>query len=676
MRYATAACGRRLRSRVEFAEQCIVVPEGPYQGEHWRSHFQPFTYHVLHLMDSAGFRKFRFTGCVQSGKTFLVVINVLWHLFERNETVIYGVPDIHETGADKWREELLPVIDASPQMRQFLPRQGRGSKGGIPTAIKFTNGATLRFMGAGGGDHRRSHYTAPVVVKTEVDRYDIATESSRESSPVEQMEARTEAFNERAFSYEECTVTTASGRIFTELERSTRTRLCVPCVGCGEYVFPTRENFVGHEDAPNVHEAKTLGAFQCCACKTLWSEEDRRCMVTVENILPLHGEQTARIHEGGGVIVEGEIPQTDRLGVAWNAFHNLFWSTGKIAADEWNALYAANRHEADKKRRQFAWAIPAEPDEFALNALTVAEMKERTCSHSLRQVPPNTRWLSAGVDCRQTELHFVVRSWTLEGETVQAYITDIGTFHVDSRNLGVRAGLLAALVGLRERLRAGYRDSDGKTYKPGWTLIDIGWQERIVWEFLVDCALKNIRGFMPILGRGQSQPKGKGSYVQPDKITKGKIDWIGEQCYIRVSEHYRDLFHAQGIAAPAYFVFANSDVWKSFLRDGYKTPKGQPGALFTFQAETKEERDVLNLYENQIRAEKVEQKVVQGRGVVEVWKNDSRRPNHLGDADYYACVAANILGVRVAVKSRRYVVEETVRREPLTMPDGRAFMEV
>ena len=34
------------------------------------------------------------------------------------------------------------------------------------------NGATLRFMGAGGGDHRRSHYTAPVVVKTEVDRYD------------------------------------------------------------------------------------------------------------------------------------------------------------------------------------------------------------------------------------------------------------------------------------------------------------------------------------------------------------------------------------------------------------------------------------------------------------------------------------------------------------------------
>jgi hypothetical protein len=70
-RFAGKAKGRRLLSRVEFAEKHIVLPEGPYEGEHWRPHFQPYTYHVLHLMDTDGFRKYRFTGCVQSGKTFI-----------------------------------------------------------------------------------------------------------------------------------------------------------------------------------------------------------------------------------------------------------------------------------------------------------------------------------------------------------------------------------------------------------------------------------------------------------------------------------------------------------------------------------------------------------------------------------------------------------------------------
>jgi len=223
------ARGRRLRSRVEFAKQVIVLPEGPHENEHWRPHFQPYAYHVLHLMDTLGFRKFRGTGCVQSGKTFtLDVIPLAWHIRERKENVIFGLPEM-DMAETKFLEEILPVFEASPELRWLLPKKGRGSRGGFATLIKFTNGCSLKFMGGSGKDSRRSGATAPVVIKTEVDRYDQTTEASRETTAVEQMEARTEAFDDRMFSYEECTVTTQDGRIWSEFNAGTGTDLYTQC---------------------------------------------------------------------------------------------------------------------------------------------------------------------------------------------------------------------------------------------------------------------------------------------------------------------------------------------------------------------------------------------------------------------------------------------------------------
>ena len=100
-------------------------------------------------------------------------------------------------------------------------------------------------------------------------------------------------------------------------------------------------------------------------------------MVTVANMLPLHRGQTASLDDQGNVVIDGDVPKTDRLGVSWNAFHNRFWSTKKIAEDEWNALFSKHPDEADLKRRQFAWALPAEPEEFELMPLTIAILSNR-----------------------------------------------------------------------------------------------------------------------------------------------------------------------------------------------------------------------------------------------------------------------------------------------------------
>jgi len=645
-RFSSLARGQRIRSRVTFARECIVLSEGPHEGEHWRPHFQPYSYHLLNLMDSSGYRKFRFTGCVQSGKTLVGVINVLWHLLERRETLVFGVPEMG-TAEDKWMEELLPIIQASQELRQYLPLHGRASDGGFNQRIQFRNGASLRFMSSTGKDHRRSHFTAPVFFGTEVDRYDTAAEISRESSPIEQMNARTEAFGDRAFSYEECTVTTEDGRIWSEYLRGTQTQLHVTCPHCSNVVLPDREHLVGVDDAADIEVAATEGAFCCPHCGVVWSDEDRRSTLHVDRLIPRN------CNEG----------KTDTLSFRWTAFHNKFWTTKKIATDEWQALFSPDPDEADLKRRQFVWTLPAEPDEFSIVPLTINDVYTRGAL-TRGVVPPGTKWLSLGADVRQTELHYVVRAWSSdEAGIMQGRAIDFDILPVDTQSLGVRDAIITALANLRENIvTRGYRDADGIEYPVNIKMVDAGWMEEVIWSFICDCDEKRIPGWYPIIGRGQSEPPGKGSYSHPTSTNPdGPVLWIGEQFHVRKSTKYK-----------MPFIMANSDEWKSFVHDGYATPEGRNGALTHFDPVTTAEKRLLRTYSRHVVAEERIRKVVPRRGPVEVWIDNSKKPNHFFDCDYYSCVAGYLAGVRIATRER-FVVQRNSKKKPITMPDGQPF---
>src|SRR5678816_4563381 len=132
----------------------------------------------------------------QSGKTLACfVIPLLYHLFELGETVICGLPDM-DMAADKWREDILPVIERS-RYRQLLPSSGGGSRGGRVETIQFANGATLKYMSGGGSDKSRAGFTSRVVVITETDGMDQSGGRSRESDKITQLEARTRAYGSR-----------------------------------------------------------------------------------------------------------------------------------------------------------------------------------------------------------------------------------------------------------------------------------------------------------------------------------------------------------------------------------------------------------------------------------------------------------------------------------------------
>ncbi|MCC7336838.1 MAG: phage terminase large subunit family protein [Pirellulaceae bacterium] len=235
---------RRLRTMRQFAEDEIVLPSGPFAGSRFRVHRQPYTGLWFDQVDSGQFSRFVATGPTQSGKTIACfVIPLLYHLFEYGETVICGLPDM-DMATDKWREDLLPIIERS-KYRDQLPKQGSGSRGGLVQSLQFRNGATLKFMSGGGGDKSRAAFTSRVVVITETDGRNEPGRNSRESDKISQLIARTRAFGHRSRIYMECTVSTETGRTWQEYTRGTCSHIVLPCPLCNAWVSPEREHLVG-----------------------------------------------------------------------------------------------------------------------------------------------------------------------------------------------------------------------------------------------------------------------------------------------------------------------------------------------------------------------------------------------------------------------------------------------
>jgi len=564
-------------------------------------------------------------------------------------------------------EEIKPVFEASPELRWMLPQSGRGSKGGFATLIKMRNGTTLKFMGGSGKDSRRSGATAPVVIKTEVDRYDSTTEASRETTAVEQMEARTDAFGDQSFSYEECTVTDETGRIWSEWLLGTGTELYCQCPGCKEWQLPDRESLAGIEDCRDVLEAADAGRFACRSCGVVWDERDRQYMLAIDRLLPVHRGQVVTTGRGGKPVIEGDMPRTDRLSIRWNAFLNRFWSTAVISKAEWSALYSKHPDEMDLKRRQFAWATPSEPKEFDLVPLTLGEVYARTSGTGLGKVPAGTVYLTRGVDVSKRKLHYVVRAWVQDGDKWFGRLIDVGVIDVEWEKLGIREAIIAALTTLRTE-KSEYFDAEGTAHPVNLSLVDGGWMEEVIWAWLLDLNEREIKGWMMVLGRGQSEPPGKGAYSEPKVCdpVKGPALWKGEHCYIRKSDKH---------ALP--FVIENSDEFKSFVHDGLATPADQNGALTHFEPVTADEKRTLREYLKQTLSEKRMRRKVPRRGIVDVWVHDNNVPNHEFDADCYSCVGGNLLGVRIVTRERMRLPPrpEQKESEPLTMPDGRPLLQ-
>ena len=150
--FLEAAQSRPIRSIREFAEECVVIPDGPYKGERFTVARQPWTGLLFDEIDR-GWPEIVATAPAQSGKTLvLFVVPLLWAAVELRCNCVVGLPD-EEMWGDKWSIDIAPVLRESPELRGLLPTKGPGSRDGKPKeAVELTNGVILKPMTPSGGE--------------------------------------------------------------------------------------------------------------------------------------------------------------------------------------------------------------------------------------------------------------------------------------------------------------------------------------------------------------------------------------------------------------------------------------------------------------------------------------------------------------------------------------------
>lgn len=621
----------------QWAEDEIILPDGPYQGQRFRVRRQPFTGAYFDAVDCGDYCRVACTGPTQSGKSLLgSVIPVCYHLFEHRETVIIGLPDLAMAG-DKWTIDIRPVIWAS-RYRSLLPSVGAGSRSARnPVAVTFLNGATLRFMTAGGGDKSRSGFTSRIVVMSEIDGFDEASEISVETDKVSQIEARTSAYGPAKRIYLESTPSVPTGRIWREYSDGTCSEINVRCPHCEKHVVLRRECLLGWQQAKSVEEAREAAYIACPGCSARWSEQDRK--VAHQDYLLVHKGQTV---EDGKVMGSG--PRTDTAGVRWNFANNLLLPIGEAASEEWRATRSPDEEIAERKLKQFVWALPVEIGAMHLDKLTERDVAARGVRDLPRgKVPDDTLCLTMGVDIGKHLIHYVVMARVPNDG---AHIVDVQRVEVASNEYGVERALPNALHALYDRIQDGWGG-----HVPSAVWIDCGYQRDIV---LMTC-MKDPHGtWMPAKGVGWHQRRtgrGGGLYQAPKKSKQVKL--VGEGFHVKVVPHWRGLPMA----------IISADHWKSWVHDHLVVPFGEPGGMTLYSASGKDHMALAR----HLLAERRVIEQVKKVGPVEKWINPTGRNNHWFDACYLAGAASSF----ALAMGRRMQAVRTYEKKPKPRADDR-----
>lgn len=621
------------RTMREFAEQEIVVADGPFKDRRFRCERQPFSALWFDVC-MEGFTELVITGPSQSGKTLIgFVIPILWHLFEVKETVIAAVPD-EDIVADKWEQDILPVIEKT-RFRDLLPTSGQGSRGGRKLeAIRFKHGATLRFMTAGGSDKSRAAFTSRVVCMTETDGFDQRTSTSAEADKIAQIEARQRSFPalQRRI-YKECTLTTDQGHTWQRYQAGTASKIVLQCVHCKDWVTLEREDFKGWKEAKNDVEAAEESTFFCNSCGEQWSEGDR----IKANSRPklLHKGQS--IDKDG--TIQGERKRTRTVGFRWSAVNNLLVPAGDVGIDEFNALRAVDEDNEQRRLSQFVWAVPYKPKELEEVELDPVQLSQRVAGYGRGVCPDDVKYVTVGVDVNKPVLHWTAMAWTAS-ET--GHVIDYGKFGIKHKQMPFDKAIAYAVNELSRRLGDGW-----SRQKIDRVLLDCRWETTACVKAIKSIENKESRkAWRPYMGMGKGH--WTRNYTHPAKVY-GDVIWLGNRAYQKIDQTHHTIF-----------THADANHWKTWLHSrlalDIEEDSSKPGRITLFS----EVSDVAHLeFCKHLTAEKEVATFEQGRGYIKVWEA-VRSQNHWLDATYMACVAAHTCGFAPLIDRKRTPVKRSV----------------
>jgi len=626
----------------QWAEQEVILPDGPREGQRFSVSFSPFTGLVLDAYDDPRWNSFILTGSAQNSKSLIgFSIPTLYHLLEMAENVICLVPDT-DFADSVWKEKLLPIIERT-RYRDLIPSKGRGSKGGKFVFLRFRNGAVLRFINAVSAGRKRSGqgigHTARIGVCTELDIVADMTEISKEPGPWKQLQARTKAYEERARIYAESVIHGPRDAAWVEIQRGTGALIMVPCPHCGEYIFPEREHLQKIALSQDSEEdAREKGGYTCQLCGCVWTENDRAGAVAAP--LMVHRGQEV---EGGKLV--GQPPRVKLCSVRWNDMHR--WSNPRAALDqtvvarisgqEWQAEESQS-DEDEKTLCQHVWAVPWVPSEAESDDLSDRNVREkvRVLKPNNRDsekglVPADAKYITVYGDVHKRGLYWVARAWWPDA---RCHTFDYGyhEFHAgrQSENKSIMAGLLDWQEDVLSR---GWLDTDDRLRSIDAAGADAHWKPDAVFAWVRTANGDKPKGIYHA-GEGFGSGHMMRAYKQPKP---GKTVIPGQHSHrVYVSDRR------------AWRLDFDADYWKRFEHELWLTPAGNPGSVTLFQPRNLKRGHFS--YSKHIVAERW------------VWEWDAKKGrtghferegsnNHYLDASTGTCVLASWLGVQVVADS-------------------------
>lgn len=600
---------KRVRPILDFAEAEMRYPTGRFKGQKFDRRYQPATSLLLEQMADPRWLQTFVVGPHQAGKSLSIAIFAMWTLFERQEDLIYGMPDIGMR-AVKWQKDLRPMI-ASSRYEKFLPRKGAGSQGGVSELILFENSVSITFMGAGGGDTQRAGATSRNLIITEAESFGTRAAKSDEGSKFEQILGRVQHFAGSEKVIAESTITTEDGLMWSEYSSGSQSIVKIQCHACDEFVAPEREHLVGWDGSKSEDEARRNGRFSCPKCGIVWSEEQRK-----QNLA-----SSVLVHSGQSVdskgVVSGDEPPTQKLGFRFSAATNAFANAGSIAVEEFGLKQSENVAKRDSKDRalnQFRFAKPVVLKSYDLDSLDARLLLKRAAETSRGVCPAETSELFGGMDVRKSQLHWAVIAFS---ESSGPRIIDWGMERLLTEGTIFKDELMSGGQIIQRRFTDGFPvDQSDEMKHVSLTLCDAGWK---TWDVQEVCDLDDF--WMPSMGFGSGILKSKG-YKMPK--TGGDSNRI-----------VGDSWHMANVGGRALVELGASN-WKSTLHQLLRLELSNPYALSFAGADHSELRELIS----HITSEKEVEEYVGGEVITTF--SDPVGENHWLDACYYALAAESV----------------------------------
>ena len=280
------------------------------------------------------------------------------------------------------------------------------------------------------------------------------------------------------------------------------------------------------------------------------------------------------------------------------------------------------------------------PEETAVveSGLTPNRIQRQVNGLERRKCPNGTVVITQGIDVRKVALHWVVRAWLADGT---GHTVDYGVHELIGTKYGVDEGVDAAvtkaiLARMEEAKAAEFVTEGGDRMPIDLTLVDAGWKTDAVYA----ACLKIGAGIMPVMGFGRSSGCTQANFRDVQHATQEKRP--GDGWFLSKRKRL-------------WLVCADADRWKSWEHDRWMTAPNSPGCLYMYgTGESGTERLSADQKSHHSYARHIcnESEVEEPyKGVVRrIWKAKSDNTHWL-DSSYYADVAANMRGIRLATSS-------------------------